>query len=108
MKILVVKVYLITVNPFYKDIRFNSKFRYNVNLVWTENKRIFIFSLTVPSYSLRGDSNKYKTIRYLCFRRVQIKLLSDSQFDFTAKSLVTNTVALMWVLCIARPVNGRA
>ena len=58
----------------------------------------------------QGDSNKYtqrmihkklfKSIRYSCFRRVHIKFLYSSKFDLTAKSLVTNSVIIMRVLCI--------
>ena len=57
----------------------------------------------------RGDSNKYtkrmihkklfKSIRYSCFRRVHIKVLYNSKFDLTAKSLVTNSVFIRRVLC---------
>ena len=35
-----------------------------------------------------------KNIRYSCFRRLHIKFLYNSEFDFTAKSLVTNTVVI--------------
>ena len=65
--------WLMTVNPLYNDIRYNSKTCYNVNLVCTkisgscifhwyshfilqENIR-FLFFLESPR---RGDSNKYK------------------------------------------------
>ena len=57
-----------------------------------------------------ADSNKYtkcmihkrlfKCVRYSCFRWVHIKFLYNSKFDLTAKSLVTNTGAIMRVLCI--------
>ena len=41
-----------TVNPFYNDIRYNSKIRYNVNSVSTKVSGSCSFSLTVPSCSL--------------------------------------------------------
>ena len=41
-----------TVNSLYNDIRYNSKIRYNVNAVCTKINGSFIFSLTIPSYSL--------------------------------------------------------
>ena len=57
----------------------------------------------------RGDSNKctkrmiYKrtvqNVHYSCFRLVHIKFHYNSKFDFTAKSLVTNTVVKTRVLC---------
>ena len=115
-----------TLNPLYNDIRYNNKIRYNVNSVYTKIEGSCIFSITVPYYSLgplnirlgyllesprRGDSNKYikrmnyekmfKRIRYSCFRWVHIKFLYNSKFDFTAKSLVTNTVVITRVLCIS-------
>ena len=112
-----------TVNPLYNDIRYNSKIRYNVNLVRTKMSGSCIFSLLFPCYSSerqrfvyllesprRGDSNKctkrmnhkkmFKSIRYSCFRRVHIKFLYNSRFDLTAKSLVTNSVVITRVLCI--------
>ena len=62
----------------------------------------------------QGHSNKYtksmickklfKRIRYSCVRGVNIKFLYNSKFDFTAKSLVTNAVVIMRVLCIHIPV----
>ena len=61
-----------TVNPLYKDIRYNSKIRYNVNLFCTKIRGPCIFSLIFPCFLLgnmrfvyllesprRGDSNKY-------------------------------------------------
>ena len=42
----------------------------------------------------------FKSIRYACFGQVHIKFLYNSKFDFTAKSLVTNTVVIARVLCI--------
>ena len=58
----------------------------------------------------RGDSNKYtkrmiykrtvQKIRYSCFRWVHIKFLYNSIFDFTAESLVPDTVVITRVLCI--------
>ena len=57
----------------------------------------------------RGNANKYtnvwfinelfKYIRYSCFRRVYIKFLYNSKFDFPAKSLVTNPIDITKVLC---------
>ena len=40
-----------------------------------------------------------KNMRYSCFRRVHIKFLYNSKFDFKAKPLVTNTVVITRVLC---------
>ena len=70
-------------------------------------KRIFVYLLESPQ---RGDSIKYtkrmihknlfKSIRYSCFRRVHIKFLFNSKFDFTAKLLVTNSVVITRVLSI--------
>ena len=85
---------------------------------------VFI-SLTVPFYSLGKHTlwifvrmasprsfNKYtkrmicekktlfKSTRYSCFRRIPIKFLYNSEFDFTAKPLVTNIVVITRVLCI--------
>ena len=61
-----------TVNPHYSDIRYNSKIRYNFNLVCIKISGSCIFSLIFPFYSSgnirfvyllesprRGDSNKY-------------------------------------------------
>ena len=53
----------------------------------------------------RGDSNK--NTNHLIYKRtvqkypllVLIKFLYDSEFDFTAKSLVTNIVVITRVLC---------
>ena len=108
-------------NPLYDDIRYNNKTRYNVNSVCTKISRSSNFSLTAPCYSLgkhtyllesprRGDSNKYtkrmiykkKTVQkycYLCFGRVHFKFLYNSKFDYTAKSLATNTVVITRFLC---------
>ena len=111
-------------NPLYNGIRYNSKIRYNVNPSCTKNDGSCISSLTVPVYSLgkhtfwiflesprKGDSYKYtkrmiykrtvKNIRYSCFRRVHIKCLYNSKFDFIAKSLVhvTNTAVIKRVIC---------
>ena len=44
-------LYISTVSPLYNDIRYNSKIRYNVNLVCTKISRSFIFSLMFPFYS---------------------------------------------------------
>ena len=103
----------------YKDICYNSKIRYNVYLVcikififhWRSN--VILWENIRCKYFLesprRGDSNKYtkrmiykknfKIIRYSCFRRVHIKFLYNSKFDFTAKSLVTKTVIITRVVC---------
>ena len=40
-----------TVNPLYNGIRYNSKIRYNVNLVCTKISGSCIFSLIFPCYS---------------------------------------------------------
>ena len=40
-----------TVNPLYNDIRYNSKIRYNVNLVCTKISGSCIFSLIFPCNS---------------------------------------------------------
>ena len=63
----------------------------------------------------RGDSSKYtkrmfyekmfKSIRYSCFRHVLIKFPYNSKFGFTAKPLVTNTVAIKRVLSKSLPYN---
>ena len=37
---------------------------------------------------------------FMVLRRVHIKFLCNSKFDFTANSLVTNTVVIVKVLCI--------
>ena len=42
----------------------------------------------------------FKNTCYSYFRQVNIKFLYNSKFDFTAKSLVTNTVVIRRVLCI--------
>ena len=91
-----------TVNPLYNDIRYNSKIRYNVNLVCTKISGSCFSSLIFPFYSTenhtfaylfesprRGDSNKYtkrmihkklfKSICYSCFIRVHIKFLYNSR-----------------------------
>ena len=97
-----------TVNPFYNDIRYNNKIRYNVNSVCTKISGSCIFSLTVLCYSLgnirfgyllespRDDSNKY-TKRMIYEKVFVIRALDGplssffyySKFDFTAKRLVT-------------------
>ena len=60
-------------NPLYNDIRYNSKIRYNVNLVCTKISGSCVFFIDIPMlffrknirfvYLLesprRGDSNKY-------------------------------------------------
>ena len=66
----------------------------------------FVYLLESPQ---PGDSSKYtkrmshkklfKSIRYSCFRRVHLKILYNSKFDLTAKSLVTNSVVITRVLC---------
>ena len=61
-----------TVNPLYNDIRYNSRIRYNVNLVCTKISGSCIVSLLFPFHSSgkhtfcvllesprRGDSNEY-------------------------------------------------
>ena len=101
-------------NPLNNDIRYNSKIRYNVNLVCTKISGSCIFSLLFPCYSsgkhtfcvfvriasLKKKKKKlFKSIRYSCFRQVHIKFLNNSKFDLTAKSLVTNSVVITRVLC---------
>ena len=111
-------------NPFYNDIRYNSKIRYNVNLVCTKINGSCILSLIFPCYfsgkytfcvfvriaSARRfyeytkhiiHKKLFKSIRYSCFKEVHIKFLYNSKFDFTAKSLVTNSVGIMRVLCMS-------
>ena len=106
-----------TVNPFYNGIRYNSIIRYNVSLVCTKisGSLFFIDSPVIFTEIIRyryllesprrGDSNKYtkrmiykrktkKKIRYSCFIRFHIKFLYNSKFDFTAQSLITNSVPL--------------
>ena len=46
------------------------------------------------------EKRTLKNIRYSCTRWVHIKLFYNSKFDFTAKSLVTNSVVITRVLCI--------
>ena len=59
-------------NPLYNDIRYNSKIRYNVNLIFTKISGLCIFVIDNPMIlqkdicfvyllesSRRGDSNKY-------------------------------------------------
>ena len=111
------------VNPLFNDIRYNSKIRYNVNLVCTTSADRVFFSLIFPCYSSgkkkflfvyllesprRGDSTKYtkrmihkrvQSIRYSCFGPVHVKLLYNNKFDLTAKFLVTNSVVITRVLC---------
>ena len=41
-----------TANPFYNDIRYDSKTPYNVNSVFTKINGSCSFSMTVPCYSL--------------------------------------------------------
>ena len=99
-----------TVNPLYNDIRYNSKIRYNVNLVCTKISGSCIFSLIFPCYSSgkqtfcvflesphRGDSNKYskrmiynkkKCSKVAVICALDGKFLYNSKIDFTAKSLV--------------------
>ena len=42
-----------TVNPIYNDIRYNSKIRYNDNLVCTKNQRIVYFFTDFPKLFFR-------------------------------------------------------
>ena len=42
-----------TVNPLYNDIRYNSKIRYDVNLVSTKNQWIVYFSIEIPMLFFR-------------------------------------------------------
>ena len=44
-------IYPYTVNPLYNDIRYNSKIRYNVNLICTKISGSHIFSLVFLCYS---------------------------------------------------------
>ena len=103
-------------NPLYNGIRYNSKIHYNVILICTKNHWIEYFFIDNPmllfgktytfGYLLelphRGDSNKY-TKRMIYKRTIKkyplLKFLYNSKFDFTAKSLVTNTVIVTRVLC---------
>ena len=72
----------------------------DIPILFFRKKICFVYLLESPR---RGDSNKYtkrmihkklfKSIRYSCFRRVHIKFLYNSKFDFTAKSLVTGSAA---------------
>ena len=57
-----------TVNPLYNDIRYNSKIRYNVNLVCTKISGSCTFSLTVPCYSL-GKHTFWIFVRIASLRR---------------------------------------
>ena len=44
-------IYPNPLNPLYNDIRYNSKIRYNINLVCTKISGLHIFSLIFPCYS---------------------------------------------------------
>ena len=95
-----------TVNPLYKDIRYNSKICYNVNLVCTKISGLCIFSLIFLFYSSGkdtfcvfvriasgGDSNKYtKRMIYekKCSKVSVINALdgSLSSFFITANSIL--------------------
>ena len=72
IKTLTNSYYLDKVNPLHNNILYNSKIRYNVNLIYTKICGSCCFSLTVPCYFLGnigfgylleapplGDSNKY-------------------------------------------------
>ena len=109
--LIIMKMY--TVNPL----------KFVIMSICTKTSGSCNLSLTVPCYSLGKNtfwifvriakailSNKYtkcmiykktvKNIHYSCFRRVHIKFLYNIKFDFTAKSLLINTVAITRVLCI--------
>ena len=103
------------VNPLYNNIRCNSKIRYDVYSVCSKISGSCIFFIDSPIIFFRKTyvfviSNKYtkrmihkkmfKSIQYSCFRRVHIKVLYNSKFDLTAKSLVTNSVVITRVHCI--------
>ena len=79
-----------------------------INLRQMDSETITIMLL--DSYSCEAcDSNKYtkrmiykrtvKNTGYSYFRQVHIKFLYNSKFDFTAKSLETNTVVITRFLC---------
>ena len=111
------------VNPFYNNIRYNSKLCYNVNLVCTKINGSCFFFIDIPIlffrkicfvYLLesppRGSSNTKRIIykKKKCSKVSltdaldgPIKFLYNSKFDFTAKSLVTNTVVITRVFCTA-------
>ena len=42
-----------TLNPLYNDIRYNSKIRYNVNLVRTKISRCVFFFIVIPMLFFR-------------------------------------------------------
>ena len=112
-------------NPLYNGIRYNSEIRYNVNQICTKISGTCIFSLTVLCYvweNIRfgyllesphlSDSNKYTKTYDLYKKRTVQKYplfmlytgpyqVYNSKFDFTAKSLVTNTVVIKRVLCVS-------
>ena len=90
-------------NSLYDDIRYNSKIRYNVNLVCTKVSGSYIFSLIFPCYSSGkhtfcvllesprlGDSNKYtkRMMHKNCSEVFVIHALdgSISSFFITANS----------------------
>ena len=60
-------------NPLYNDIRYNSKIRYNVNLVWTKISGSCIFSLTFPCYSSE------KHVLCICNNRLGAAILTNTQ-----------------------------
>ena len=93
----------IAVNPFFNDIRYNSKIRYNVNLVCTKISGSYIFHLYsrvnlhenirfvyLLESPRRGDSNKYtkRMILKNCSNVSVIHALdgSISSFFITANS----------------------
>ena len=98
-------------DPLYNGIRYNSKIRYNVNPICKKSKErvcfhlqshvILLENIRFAYFKNRLGTNTqdvwfikelFKNIRYSCLRRVHIKFLYNSKLDFTAKSLVTNTV----------------
>ena len=60
--------YLCTVNPLHKDIRYNSKISYNVNLVCTKISGSCIFSLILPFYT-SGKHMFFVIVRIASLRR---------------------------------------
>ena len=115
IKTLTNSYYLDKVNPLHNNILYNSKIRYNVNLIYTKICGSCCFSLTVPCYFLGnigfgylleapplGDSNKYtKCMMYKNkkknYSKVSVIYALDgsissffysSKFDFAANSLV--------------------
>ena len=94
-----------TVNPLYNDIRYNSKIRYNVNLVCTKISGSYIFLLMFPFYS--SGKHTFCIFVRIAWLRVDIKFLYNSNFALTAKPLVLTGVVITRVLCIQHQLQSQ-